>query len=132
LSTRPLHKVLYIEDDPHMRQLVQLTLEEIGGLTVRACGSWKEAIAWAGREVPDVFLLDVMLPEKNGVETLAALRELPGMACVPAIFLTVDVDFTTAETARLGPYAVIAKPFAVDQLYPTLLAQWDKLQNSVD
>lgn len=126
-----LRKVLYIEDDPSIRQLVQLTLEEKGNLEVRCCGSWNEALDLARTDKPDLFLLDVMLPEKDGVETLKTLRKLQGMEHVPAIFLTVDVELSTAEPEDLGPHGIIAKPFEVDKLFPALQSHWEKLSVTV-
>lgn len=112
-----LNRVLYIEDDPHIRQLVQMTLEDQGGMVVSVCQSWEEAVAQAREQTPDLFLLDVMLPEKDGVETLRALRNIPGMEGIPALFLTVDIDLSTTAGAKgLHPFEVIAKPFKVETL----------------
>lgn len=111
-----LNRVLYIEDDPHIQKLVQMTLEE-DGMKVILCQTWQEVIEEAREETPDLFLLDVMMPDKDGVETLRALRALDGMSKVPAVFLTVDADLsTTASADHLQPFAVIAKPFKVETI----------------
>jgi CheY-like chemotaxis protein len=61
---------------------------------------------------PDLVLLDVMMPEMDGPSTLAALRELPGMARIPVVFMTAKVQFAEITYYKsLGAREVISKPF---------------------
>jgi two-component system, OmpR family, response regulator len=61
---------------------------------------------------PDVILLDVMMPEIDGIETLARLRGLPGHAQTPVIFMTArTMEHERSRYMELGALGVIAKPF---------------------
>lgn len=111
-TRRPLTTILYVEDEPDIRAIAELALQTIGGFSLTSCGSGKEALAAALTEVPDLIVLDVMMPEMDGPETLRKLREIPSMANVPAIFMTAKVQPSEiAEYRELGALDVIAKPF---------------------
>ena len=89
-----------------------MALEVVGGLTVRSCSESEDALAAAPEFEPDLFLLDVMMPGRDGPETWQALKELPGFADTPAIFMTAKVmDTEVARFKELGALGVIAKPF---------------------
>ncbi len=124
--SRSLHSILYIEDDPHIRELVRMTLSEQGGFNIQVCGECSEAMNLAEHFKPDLLILDVMLPGENGTESLLNLRALPEMSQVPAIFLTVDADLSLADSNSkdLEPYAIMAKPFQVDQLCGLIHQHW--------
>ncbi|MDO3384720.1 response regulator [Gilvimarinus sp. SDUM040013] len=107
-----LQTILYVEDEPDIRAIAELALETVGGYTLVSCSSGREALAAAKSEVPDLILLDVMMPEMDGPETLRQLRELKSMAGVPAVFMTAKVQPSeVAEYLALGAVDVIAKPF---------------------
>ncbi len=112
-STTPtLQRLLYIEDEPSIQAIIKLTLEEIGQFTVHGCISGSEAIASGPGFMPDLILLDVMMPGMDGPTTLKALRQLPELASVPVIFMTAKTTSREiAELKALGAIAVIAKPF---------------------
>ena len=107
-----LRTVLYVEDDPDIQAVAQLALEVVGGLAVVMASSGSEAVTKAAAEVPDLVLLDVMMPGMDGPTTLLALRELEGMASVPVIFVTAKVQAAEVQQyVELGGIGVIAKPF---------------------
>ena len=117
---RELKLVMYVEDDPDIQMVAQMALEVVGGLTLRSCSSGREALqaAQAGL-VPDLILLDVMMPDMDGPATLAELRKLPATATTPAIFMTAKVQAAEVSYYKsIGAIGVIAKPFD-----PMLLAQ---------
>jgi two-component system OmpR family response regulator len=110
--TRTVQNVLLVDDEPDIRTIGKLGLERVGKLTVTLATSGPDAIAKATASVPDVILLDVMMPELDGPSTLAQLRAIPALAAVPVIFLTAKVQ--PKERGRyleLGAAGVIAKPF---------------------
>ena len=115
-----LKLVMYVEDDPDIQMVAQMALEVVGGLTLRACSSGREALAAArAGVVPDLILLDVMMPDMDGPATLAELRKLPATATTPAIFMTAKVQAAEVSYYKsIGAIGVIAKPFD-----PMLLAQ---------
>jgi len=126
--TAVLSKILYVEDDTDIQSVGKIALEMVGGFTLRNCSSGKEAldpqsIAFA----PDLFLLDVMMPEMDGPTTLAKLREFPELTNTPVIFMTAKVQ--TSEVAyynSLGAIGVIAKPFDPMQLATQIRQLWNE------
>jgi two-component system OmpR family response regulator len=84
-----------------------MALERVGGWEVTAAGSAAEAQAAVRRQLPDVVLLDVMMPDVDGPAALAQLRPLLG--ATPVIFLTAKAE--TERLLALGAAGVIAKPF---------------------
>jgi DNA-binding response OmpR family regulator len=105
-------KLLLVEDEPDILEVVKLALELYGDFEVIDCSSGEEALRIVGNYKPDVFLLDYMMPEMSGPQVLARFREVPGLEDVPAIFLTARVGSAAkAELYELGAKAVIYKPF---------------------
>ena len=124
-----LSKILHVEDDLDIQAIAQIALETIGGFEVRQCSSGQEALEVAPDFKPDLFLLDVMMPGMTGPETLAALRELPGMADVPAIFMTAKAQRDeVAEFLALGAIEVVVKPFEPMELAGEIRAAWERYQ----
>jgi len=115
----PKAGILHVEDDRSLQKLVRAALEQLGGYTVRTATSGSEALALAAEAAPRLLLLDLDLPGMSGIATLRALRELPGLAEVPAVFLTAARDpAMLAELGALGVREVVHKPFR-----PRLLVQ---------
>ncbi len=127
MTTRALSSILYVEDDPDIRTVARMALEVVGGFSVTVCASGAEALAAVeGDLVPDLFLLDVMMPEMDGPATLAALRRLPSVAQVPAIFMTAKVQESEIALYNwLGAIGVVAKPFDPMQLPQQLRRLWE-------
>lgn len=107
-------KILYVDDEPDIREVATLSLEMDPDLEVRTAGSAQEALALldAGDWTPDLLLLDVMMPGADGPTLLAAIRERPAFDAAPAVFITARAQRQESERlAGLGAIAVIAKPF---------------------
>lgn len=105
-------RILYVDDDPDIREVALMALELDGGLEVRACASGADALAQAPTFKPALILLDVMMPQMDGPATLAGLRADPRTAGVAVVFITARTQ--TAEVERLkglGALGVIPKPF---------------------
>ncbi|AZP13669.1 response regulator [Undibacterium parvum] len=128
MSEETLTHILYVEDDLDIQAVAQIALEIVGGLSLKTCSSGAEALATANAGfVPDLLLLDVMMPNMDGPTTLAELRKLPATANTPVIFMTAKVqsaelDFYTS----LGAIGVIAKPFDPMELSSQVRALWNK------
>ena len=100
------------EDDPDISALVALALGRVGGLEVTICGNGRAVLDLVPQHVPDLFLLDVMMPEMDGLETLAWLALEPRTALIPVIFMTARVRPCDLEAYYAkGAAGVIAKPF---------------------
>jgi CheY-like chemotaxis protein len=105
-------RVLIVDDDAGIREVAQMSLELVGGFTVTTASSGAAALEAARAERPDGILLDVMMPELDGPDTLAALRDDELLGDVPVIFLTAKVQ--PAERSRfveMDVAGLIAKPF---------------------
>lgn len=105
-------RALVIDDEADMRELARVFLELDGRFDVVATSSGAEGLALARRDLPDVILLDYMMPEMDGPATMRELAADAVTGGIPVIFLTAKSD-PSAEQAlrRLGALAVIAKPF---------------------
>jgi len=127
-----LTKILYVEDDPDIQSVAKIALEVVGGFTLRSCSSGKEATSHETIEfMPDLMLLDVMMPEMDGPSTLKKLREMPGLATTPVIFMTAKVQSSeVAYYKSLGAIAVIAKPFDPMQLATQIRQHWSDFTKS--
>lgn len=105
-------KILHVEDDLDIQEIAKLSLEMIGGFEVLQCASGKQALAEVLDFAPDIFLLDVMMPEMSGDEVLKNLRKLPGLQNTPAIFMTARTQKKEiVDLKSLGAIEVILKPF---------------------
>jgi len=104
-------QVLYVEDEPDIRAVVELALE-FEGFGLVACASGRAALDQAPGLKPDLILLDVMMPDMDGPATLRRLRELPHLADTPVIFMTAKVQANeVAQYKAMGALGVINKPF---------------------
>jgi CheY-like chemotaxis protein len=104
--------ILIIDDEDDIREVAQLTLEAIRGWQVLIAESGEEGLVIAEVEKPDAVLLDVMMPDMDGVTTFKKLKANNLTCDIPVIFLTAKVQ--PAEKRRfleLGVRGVIAKPF---------------------
>lgn len=107
-----LRHILLVDDEDALRNLTHMTLETLGPYRVSAYASGAEALRCATGQAFDLLLLDVQMPEMDGIDTLAALRKLPGLAQVPAVLLTGRTQARELESYRRHNVAdVIAKPF---------------------
>ncbi|HEY9777326.1 MAG TPA: response regulator [Planktothrix sp.] len=110
-------KILIIDDEEDARSICGMSLHMIGGCDVVEAASGKEGIELAAKEQPDVIILDLMMPEMDGTETLRNLRKNPATEEIPVIFLTVKGMFSEFERLKsLGALAVLTKPFDPIQL----------------
>ncbi|WP_372964248.1 response regulator [Marinobacter sp.] len=112
MDERDVSRILCVEDDPDIRAIAELALQDVGGFTAVLCGSGKEAIRVAPDFKPDLILLDVMMPEMDGPKTLQELRKLEAIGSTPVIFMTARIQRSEIEEyLALGAIGVIPKPF---------------------
>ncbi|MCX7185283.1 MAG: response regulator [Nitrosospira sp.] len=122
-----LQNILYVEDEPDIQAIAKLALEMVGGFTVKTCSSGEQALLEAEAFMPDMILLDVMMPGMDGPSTFKALRERPLLAQVPVAFMTAKVQpLEVAHYKSLGALDVIAKPFDPMTLAAQVRAVWEK------
>jgi CheY-like chemotaxis protein len=95
-------RVLVIDDDPKAVELIAVQLQSMGTSVLRAYGG-REAIATVRQELPDLIVLDLMMPEVSGFDVVEALREQPDSAHIPIVVVTAK-QVTAGDRARLNGY----------------------------
>jgi CheY-like chemotaxis protein len=101
-----------VDDEPDIREIVELALGLDPRFLVRSCASGADALALAAAWLPEMILCDVMMPVMDGPATLAALRKGPQTRNIPVVFMTARAQ--TRDLAYLhaiGANGVITKPF---------------------
>lgn len=110
-------RILIIDDDPDILAVAQLALETVGGWETIIALSGQEGIQKAREERPDAILLDVMMPEMDGIAVLRVLQSDSGTDFIPVILMTAKVHSADQQRfANLGIVATIIKPFKAMQL----------------
>lgn len=117
-------RVLYIEDNDFNRLLVRRVLEADGFEVIEAEGA-QQGITLARQQPPDLILMDLSMPEVDGLTATRTLRELPGLDSVPIVALTANVMPADRETALKICDGFIAKPIDVDR-FPAEVRQFLK------
>lgn len=118
----PGKRVLVIDDEDDIREVAQASLEIMAGLDVIVACSSQEGLKKAEVEQPDAILLDVMLPDMDGLTVFKHLQANPATRHIPVILLTAKVQISDQRRfAELGVTAMIAKPFKPAKLANQLL-----------
>jgi DNA-binding response OmpR family regulator len=116
VSTQPKNTVFVIEDDADISRLVRHHLEA-GGYGVRAFTSAVGVISAAFHDRPALFLLDIMLPGRDGLELCREIRSTSVLAGVPVIFVTAkSSEFDRVLGLELGADDYVTKPFSPREL----------------
>nr|MBF0683821.1 response regulator [Pseudomonas sp.] len=122
---KSLKRILHVEDVPSIQIVTRIALEKIGGFEVLSCASAQAALAEVQAFAPDLILLDVMLPNIDGIELLRQLGKLIDLEQTPVVLLTGHLDpERRLELRQLGVRAVLQKPFDPLQLTAQLRAIW--------
>jgi CheY-like chemotaxis protein len=107
-----LSRILYVDDDPDLRAIAEISLRDLSGFTVALCGGGEEALRTAPKFAPQIILLDVMMPGMDGVETFKRLRMIPQLMDTPIVFISAKVQSHEVHAYQaLGAAGVIPKPF---------------------
>ena len=113
-------KVLVIDDEPDLVEMIRMALERMFVVTTAFNG--KEGVAKAREDRPDVIVLDVMMPEKDGFTACKELKEDPSTASIPVIILTgVAEHFGRTKFHRLGGMEIEADDFIPKPVDPNEL-----------
>mgnify|MGYP002777169122 CR=1 FL=1 len=105
-------RILIVDDEPRIREVVQTCLIRLAKWEATTAASGSEAIQTAVLEQPDAILLDVSMPEMDGIETFQQLQANPQTSAIPVIFLTAKVQPSEQlQYKQLGVAGLIVKPF---------------------
>ena len=115
--TRAIKRILLVEDDPDQRTIIRATLETEGH-QVDTAANGREALEAIEAATPDLLVLDVLMPQMNGVELTKTLKRDKLTATIPIIVLTAIDDRRHMKTALfdLGVDYYVPKPFTPDDL----------------
>jgi two-component system response regulator AtoC len=112
--------ILVVDDEPSIRKYLQ-TLLEVDGYHVTAVNSGKDALEYIGEgKKPDFIILDVLMPELNGLETLQQLMQIDRSLSVVMLSCSNEVG-TVVEAIRLGAQDYLTKPFEKGELDAAML-----------
>ncbi len=110
-------KLLVIEDDPNIITLLRINFE-IRGFDVHGCEKSTQALANSLIELPDVVILDLLMPEETGWDVLEKLKSNPVTKDIPVIICSVVVGEAEKERATsMGAASYITKPFELQELF---------------
>ena len=110
-------KILFVDDDPIMHLLYKPHVERAGYEWVGATGG-REAIEAAACERPRLAIIDIMMPEMDGLSTVAELRKVEATKAMPVIVITGELSYygRKEQFTEAGAAAFMTKPFGAKQL----------------
>jgi PAS domain S-box-containing protein len=115
--------VLVVDDDPDARTLLAQYVKDDGGQVIVA-GSGEQGLRLARAHQPDLILLDIMMPQMNGLEVLERLREDPATSDIPVV--VVSIVATEQRERAVGAVALIDKPARREEIEAVLLRYLDE------
>lgn len=105
-------RILVVDNEEYIQEVTKICLETVAGWEVLTACSGLEGIKKAEIDQPDAILLDVMMPEMDGMTTLSKLQANPATKEIPVIFLTAKIQASDQHRyAQMGMPRAIAKPF---------------------
>jgi CheY-like chemotaxis protein len=117
----PPIRLLYIEDNPASRTMLEQLVDRRGGFEVLAAATATEGLRLARTSAFDVVLVDLHLPDGSGEDIVRALRSDPRTAHVPVVVLTADATAARREQLMgMGALAYLTKPLDAAELFLTL------------
>ena len=117
-STMTRRRILVIDDEPSFTRLLRLNLEMTGRYEVREENRGAAALATAEEFQPDVILLDLIMPDRDGASVAEQLKQGEKLKHIPILFVTalVSKQETTQQEGVIGGNLFIAKPVTPDEL----------------
>jgi len=108
-----MNKILIVDDEPGVRESLKFSLRDIYTLDFASTG--KEAIEKVERNIPDLVILDIILPDKDGIDVLKEIKSIDGN--IPVIMLTAVSRVKIAvEAMKAGAIDYLTKPFDIEEL----------------
>jgi CheY-like chemotaxis protein len=126
MHSSKIEKVLIVDDDPNIRMIAEMSLEGLTKWQLRLASSADEAMRFIDAELPDLILLDMMMPDIDGITMFNQLKEKLGAGLPAVIFMTAKVQTQEIEKYKsLGAVGVIRKPFDPMKLPAEIMAMVD-------
>ena len=119
-----MKSILLIDDDPDLSDLIHYTLEKEGFAFIGA-KTGRGALELCRREEPDLVILEIMLPDSNGLDICRSIRAHPELAHIPIIFLTARAsEIDRIVGLELGANDYVVKPFYMRELVARIRVQF--------
>lgn len=113
-------KILYVEDNPQNMRLVRKILQSVGYIVIEAVDGLS-GLAMAAREMPDLILMDINLPDISGLEATHRLKASPQLSWIPVIAVTANAMHGDREMVlQAGCDGYLAKPVMKSELLQTV------------
>ncbi len=116
MASKQNYKILVVDDEPDILEILQYNLEK-EGYVVRVAGNGKKGVEEAKTFLPDLILLDIMMPDQDGVETCRQIRDIPELQNVYVIFLTARAE----EYSEIAAFDVGADDYIIKPIKPRAL-----------
>lgn len=115
--------ILIVDDNPQNIQLLASMLNK-NGYKIAIAKSGMEAIRFTSKKLPDIVLLDVMMPEMDGFEVCETLKKCADTKHIPIIFLTAKTEMSTiVKCFEIGGADYVSKPFNFEELLARIQTQ---------
>ena len=115
-----MKKILIVEDNRDSREILGLFITKLGHQVIKAINS-NEAITYAEAESPDLILMDLDLPDADGIKTTAILKQNPKTSHIPVVAVTAWMSALSEEKAsRVGIVSYLIKPVSPQTLKETI------------
>ncbi|MEK7705948.1 MAG: response regulator [Myxococcota bacterium] len=112
-----MKKIMVVEDSPAMRGLIASILGQIEDIEVIEAENGYDALRRLPREAVDLIIMDINMPDINGLELLSFVRKSPSLAQTPVIIVTTEASEQDRKRAQaLGANSYVTKPFKPEQL----------------
>jgi CheY-like chemotaxis protein len=113
-------QILFVDDDAITLEILAKAAEVLGHQSI-LCNTSEQALIMAAERHPDLIMLDMMMPDMDGLSILSRLREQPGTAGIPIVMLSAGVNLNDDELAQqAGAQGYLTKPVSLKTLLDTI------------
>lgn len=115
-------KILIVDDEEGFTSMLKLNLESIGAFEVKVVNEAKKALTVAKQFLPDIVLLDIIMPDKEGPDVAIDIRNDPMLKDIPIVFLTATItrDEVVSQNGWIGGNIFVAKPSSLKELLTSI------------
>lgn len=127
-----LKRILYVEDEPDIRTITTIALQNVGKFNIKAFSNGEEALEHVLEFSPELVLLDVMMPGMDGLSIFHALHSTPSTSKIPVVFMTAKIMAEEMSNYRkIGTAGIISKPFDPMALHERITGIWEGYQTQL-
>ena len=112
-------KIMLVDDAAFMRMTIKTTLTKAGYTEIIEAGDGQQALDTSAKEHPDLVLMDITMPNMDGIQALQAIKALDGAARI-VMCSAMGQEAMVVEAIRLGAMDFIVKPFKPDRILQTV------------